>query len=65
MPGSVVLEEEDPWNGQDAASNKSLVEGGIVVTQGWSQKWQTEPGAGAKRAKEIQEEYNLVSIQRT
>lgn len=32
------------WQLRDTASDKSLVEGGIVVTRSWSQKWHNSGG---------------------
>ncbi|KAF7559901.1 hypothetical protein G7046_g4249 [Stylonectria norvegica] len=68
LPGSVNIEEEDNnlWREQDAASNKSLVDGGIIVTQSWSQKWHSPDGQGpgAKMGRETEQGYKLETLNR-
>ncbi|KAL7782207.1 hypothetical protein V8C37DRAFT_397960 [Trichoderma ceciliae] len=47
------------WQSPDTASDKSLVEGGIVVTQTWAQSWHSTIGQRAETTKELEPEYEL------
>ncbi|QLI65189.1 uncharacterized protein G6M90_00g011960 [Metarhizium brunneum] len=49
------------WEVSDTASDKSLVEGGIMVTRSWSQKWQNS-GGRTRMHKDGEIEHGLDSI---
>ena len=52
MGGSRSQADGAPWRSQDTASNKSLVDGNIIVTQSWAQKWDRGSGQGTDRERE-------------
>ncbi|KAL7943910.1 hypothetical protein V8C42DRAFT_327149 [Trichoderma barbatum] len=47
------------WQFHDAASDKSLVGGGIVITQSWRQSWQNTTGQRAERRERLQTDHEL------
>jgi hypothetical protein len=55
--------ENQLWQLRDTASDKSLVEGGIIVTRSWSQKWQNPAGKNkANRETETGHELENVAV---
>jgi hypothetical protein len=50
---SVMLDEVEPIDrNEDTGSRKSLVDGRIIITQGWSQKWHQGSSEDKRRERE-------------
>lgn len=47
------------WQYHDASSDKSLVGGGIVVTQSWRQSWQNTTGPKTNRVEGLETDHEL------
>lgn len=47
------------WQYHDASSDKSLVGGGIVVTQSWRQSWHNTTGPKAERVEGLETDHEL------
>ncbi|KND86517.1 hypothetical protein TOPH_08858 [Tolypocladium ophioglossoides CBS 100239] len=61
--GSVRSQEGNPlWRLRDTGSDKSLVEGGIVVTRTWNQKWHSTGGQKTQARRERETEHELETI---
>lgn len=58
--GSMGSQEANhEWQSPDTASDKSLVEGGIIVTQTWAQSWQTKTGQKPEKTVGLETDYEL------
>lgn len=58
-------EGDTQWRSRDTASNKSLVDGTILVTQSWTQKWDTSATQdGTTQDTEREREHELDMITR-
>lgn len=65
MPGGVRLEEDNhAWQGEDTASDKSLVADDVTVAQTWSQGLRGSAGPKAKRTRGTEAEHELETIVR-